>query len=145
MYVVTVHAKEAYMGGRDKVHSCLTSMLDEDSVSTFTTIKGFYRGGEKKLKFASYGNWMMRLTLDVAIQILVKRDENNYFLRKCNFWNINDNKLTVTSHLLVWLLMWRWFLKRVGQIRWKRWMTVKKQLERMQKEGPLQDTSSTLT
>jgi len=47
MYIVTVPAAEAYRGGRDKIHSCLTSMLDEGSVSTFTAMKGFYRGGGK--------------------------------------------------------------------------------------------------
>jgi C4-type Zn-finger protein len=48
---------------------------------------GFYRGGEKKLKCPSCGNCMMRLTLDVAIQFFVKRDENNSVPRKCNFRN----------------------------------------------------------
>ena len=72
MYVVGVHAAEAHTGGRDKIHSCLTSMLDEGSVNTFTAMKGFYRGGEKKLICPSCGNCMMRLTLDVAIQVLVK-------------------------------------------------------------------------
>jgi hypothetical protein len=96
MYVVTVHAVEAYRGGRDKIHSCLTSALDEGSVNTFMAMNGFYRGGEKKLKCPSCGNCMMRLTLHVAIQILVKRDENNSFLRKYNFRNTNDNKQTVT-------------------------------------------------
>jgi hypothetical protein len=70
-------------------------MLDEGSVNTFTAMKGFYRGVEKKLKCPSCGN-CMRLALDVAIRILVKREENNSFLRKCNLRNTNDNKLTVT-------------------------------------------------
>jgi hypothetical protein len=48
-------------------------------------MKGFYRGREKKLKCPSCGNCMMSLTLHVAKQIPVKRDENNSFLKKCNF------------------------------------------------------------
>jgi hypothetical protein len=55
---------------------------------------GFYRRDQKKLKCHSCGNCMMRLTLDVAIQILVKRDENNYFPRKCNLGYTTGNKLT---------------------------------------------------
>jgi len=47
MHAVTVHAAEAYRGGREKIHSCLTSMLDEGSVNTFTAMKGFYTRGEK--------------------------------------------------------------------------------------------------
>jgi len=101
MYVVTVHVAEAYRGGRDKIHSCLTSMLDEGSVSTFTALKGFHRVEEKKLKCPSCGNCMMRLTLDVAIHIRVKRDENNSVLRNCNFRNTNDNKLSHNRHFLV--------------------------------------------
>jgi C4-type Zn-finger protein len=44
-------------------------------------------GRGEKLKCPSCGNCMMRLTLDVAIQIFVKRDEKNSILRKCNFRN----------------------------------------------------------
>ena len=66
IYIVSVHAAEAHRGGRDKLHSCLTSMLYEGSVNTFMAMKGFYRGGERKL-CPSCGNCMMRLTLDVAI------------------------------------------------------------------------------
>jgi hypothetical protein len=58
-------------------------------------MKGFYRRGKKKLKCHSCGNYMMRLTLDAAIQSLIQRNENNSFLRKCNFGNTTDNKLTV--------------------------------------------------
>jgi hypothetical protein len=95
MNAVTVHATEAYREGRDKINSCLTSVLDGDYVSTFTAMKGFYRGGKEKLKCHSCGNHMMRLTLDVAIQSLIKRNESNSFLRKCNFGNTTDNKLTL--------------------------------------------------
>jgi len=87
-------------------------MLDEGSVSTFIAMKGIYRGGEKKLKCPSCANCMMRLTLDVAIQTLVKRDENNSFLRKCDFRNTNDNKLTVT---IVTLII---YVKMISQKEW---------------------------
>jgi hypothetical protein len=80
-------------------------------------MKGFYRGGEKKLKCPSCGN-CMRLTLDIAIQILVKRDETNSFLRKCNFRNTNDNKLTVTIVIFLFDYLCEGdFSKRVGYIR----------------------------
>jgi len=69
IYVVSVHAAETYMVGIDKIQSCITSMLDEVSVSTFTAIS--FTGEGEKLKCTSGGNCKMRLILDVRIQILV--------------------------------------------------------------------------
>jgi hypothetical protein len=62
----------AYRGGRDKDPLILNVSARWTFCQYFMVINTFHSRQEKRLKCHSCGNSIMRLTLDVAMQILVK-------------------------------------------------------------------------